>query len=146
MSDSSHTTTPPSSVSTPPGPHWSQPSHPNIQKVIHTSSEKGFGTKSYSTISVPPHGLYTTLHFSPCTLLKEGEASYATVQVGDNQHVDLGCDFLYTEHSCDPSLVRPHLSRPLLYHGPIHIHSQIDYLPPSRTSIQLTPWTRLIQE
>ena len=34
----------------------------------------------------------------------------------------------------------------LLYHGPIHIHSQIDYLPPSRTSIRLTPWTRLIQE
>lgn len=119
MSDSSYTTTPSSSVSTPPGPHWSQPSHPNIQKVIHASSEKGFGTKSYSTISVPPHGLYTTLHFPPCTLLKEGEASYATVQVGDNQHVDLGCDFLYTEHSCDPSLVRPHLSHPFFTMVPL---------------------------
>jgi hypothetical protein len=107
MSNPSTDKEPVSSLSTPQQPHWKQPSHPEIQKVIHTSSETGFGTKSYSTITIPPGGLYTTLHFPPCKLLKDDEASYATVQVGENQHVDLGCDFLYTEHSCDPSLVFP---------------------------------------
>jgi len=94
------------SLSQPSKPHWSQPSHPEIQEVVRTKTESGFGTKSYSRITVPPHGLYKTLAFPPCTLLKDGEVSYATVQVGNNKHVDLGCDFLYTEHSCDPSLVR----------------------------------------
>jgi len=83
-------------------PHWAQPSHPDIQEVLVDEAE--FGTKSISKISLPPFGYFAKLAFPPCTLADE--PTYATVQIGPDQHIHLNSDLLYINHSCEPSLVR----------------------------------------
>ncbi|TVY25153.1 hypothetical protein LHYA1_G006483 [Lachnellula hyalina] len=83
-------------------PFWSQPSHPNVQKV-QFSTEKDFTTKSFSTISLPPFGFFAKLAFPPCTLADE--ATYATVQIGREQHMNLNSDLVYINHSCVPSVI-----------------------------------------
>jgi hypothetical protein len=82
-------------------PHWSQPSHPDIQDVIVNDAE--FTTKSVSKIALPPFGLFAKLEFPPCTVA--AEPTYATVQIGRDKHLDLNSDLLYINHSCEPSLV-----------------------------------------
>jgi hypothetical protein len=82
-------------------PFWAQPSHGEIQEVRYASG--GFMTKSYSKIHVPPFGLFAKLEFPPCT--KAEEPTYATVQMGRNEHLNLNSDLLYINHGCDPSLV-----------------------------------------
>lgn len=83
-------------------PHWSQPSHPDIQEVIF-ASETEFLTKSISKVSLPPFAVYAKMSFPPCTMADE--PTYATVQCGRNAHLNLNSDMLYINHSCDPSLV-----------------------------------------
>ncbi|RFU25403.1 hypothetical protein B7463_g10943, partial [Scytalidium lignicola] len=83
-------------------PHWAQPSHGDIQEVVMTSPTE-FTTKSLSKISLPPYGLFAKLNFPPCTVASE--ATYATVQMGKDSHLDLNSDLVYINHSCDPSLI-----------------------------------------
>lgn len=83
-------------------PYWTQPSHPDIQEVI-IKNDGEFTSKSFSTIAVPPFGLYTKMTFPPCTIA-EG-ASYSTVQIGRDKHLELNSDLLYINHSCEPSMV-----------------------------------------
>lgn len=83
-------------------PHWEQPSHPAIQKVLY-GDETSFTTKSISTVALPPFAVYAKLSFPPCT--RSSEASYATVQMGRDEHLSLNSDLLYINHSCEPSLV-----------------------------------------
>jgi hypothetical protein len=83
-------------------PDWEQPSHPTIQKVLFSSPED-FTTKSISTISLPPYALYAKMAFPPCT--KAAEPTYATVQTGKNEHLNLNSDLVYINHSCEPSVV-----------------------------------------
>ncbi|KAB5586059.1 hypothetical protein GE09DRAFT_1017034 [Coniochaeta sp. 2T2.1] len=82
-------------------PTWTRPSHPNIQEVI--ISDSGFTSKSLSRISVPPFGLYAKMAFPPCT--KADSPTYATVQFGRDEHLNLNSDLLYINHSCEPSLI-----------------------------------------
>jgi hypothetical protein len=82
-------------------PHWTQPSHPEVQDVI--INEAAFTTKSYSRVTVPPFGVFAKLAFPPCT--DAYEPTYATVQTGRNTHLNLNSDLLYINHSCEPSLV-----------------------------------------
>ncbi|KAK0100774.1 hypothetical protein ONS95_007223 [Cadophora gregata] len=86
----------------PPTPYWTQPSHPSIQEVILPSNPSEFTTKSLSKITVPPFGLYAKLEFPPCT--KADKPTYATVQMGKEEHLNLNSDLVYINHSCDPSL------------------------------------------
>ena len=83
-------------------PHWEQPSHPDVQEVLDNGAE--FSTKSISKISLPPFGVFAKLDFPPCTMADE--ATYATVQIGPERHLNLNSDLLYINHSCEPSLVR----------------------------------------
>lgn len=83
-------------------PHWSQPSHPDIQEVIINDAE--FTSKSLSRVSLPPFAVFAKLAFPPCTVAEE--PTYATVQTGKDSHLNLNSDLLYINHSCDPSLVR----------------------------------------
>jgi len=83
-------------------PHWAQPSHPSIQKVI-VNNKKEFTTKSISTVTLAPYALVAKLSFPPCT--KADKPTYATVQMGWDEHLDLNSDLVYINHSCDPSLV-----------------------------------------
>lgn len=82
-------------------PHWKQPSHPDIQDV-HIS-EEGFLSKSLSKVTVAPFGLYAKLSFPPCSTADV--ATYATVQIDENKHINLNSDLLFLNHSCEPSLV-----------------------------------------
>jgi len=83
-------------------PHWTQPSHPSIQEVILPSNPSDFTTKSLSKISLPPFGLFAKLDFPPCT--KADKPTYATVQMGKEEHLNLNSDLVYINHSCEPSL------------------------------------------
>ena len=91
-------------MSGPLTPTWVQPSHPDIQEVIITNdSATSFSTKSISRVTLPPFGLFAKLDFPPCT--RADEPTYATVQMGKNEHLNLNSDLLYINHSCEPSLV-----------------------------------------
>jgi hypothetical protein len=102
-------------------PYWEQPSHPSIQKVIFASKDE-FLTKSISRIDLPPYALYAKMAFPPCSTAEK--ATYATVQMSADQHLNLNSDLVYINHSCDPSLVSappPYLlsltsASPILYH------------------------------
>ncbi|KXH49113.1 hypothetical protein CNYM01_10014 [Colletotrichum nymphaeae SA-01] len=83
-------------------PHWTQPSHPDIQDVVK-ASETEFLTKSFSKVSLPPFAVYAKMSFPPCDLADE--PTYATVQCGKAKHLNLNSDLLYINHSCEPSLV-----------------------------------------
>lgn len=83
-------------------PHWTQPSHPDIQEVVFGKGED-FSSKSLSKVTVAPLGLYAELTSPPCTFVEA--SSYATVQAGRDRHILLNSDLLYLNHSCEPSLV-----------------------------------------
>ncbi|KAH9907963.1 hypothetical protein F4778DRAFT_455409 [Xylariomycetidae sp. FL2044] len=82
-------------------PHWKQPSHPDVQEVIINEHE--FTSKSLSKVSLAPFGLYAKMDFPPCTLA--AEPTYATVQCGQDKHLNLNSDLLYINHSREPSLI-----------------------------------------
>ncbi len=84
-------------------PFWAQPSHPEIQEVI-INNEK-FTSLSFSRTHLPPYAIFAQLDFPPCTKANGG-ATYATVQMGENEHLDLNSDLVYINHSCEPSVVR----------------------------------------
>ena len=84
-------------------PTWVQPSHPDIQEVIVPVDASNFMTKSISKIDLAPYAVFAKMAFPPCTKAKE--ATYATVQMGKHEHLDLNSDLVYINHSCDPSLV-----------------------------------------
>lgn len=81
-------------------PHWTRPSHPDIQEVIENPAE--FTTKSISRIDLPPFSVFAKFDFPPCT--PASEPTYATVQTGRDTHLNLNSDLLYINHSCEPSL------------------------------------------
>lgn len=82
-------------------PYWKQPSHPDVQDVVVSGAD--FMTKSLSKVTVPPFGLFAKFEFPPCDVAEK--ATYATVQMGRDKHLNLNSDLLYINHSCEPSLV-----------------------------------------
>ncbi|KAL0941210.1 galactose-proton symport [Colletotrichum truncatum] len=83
-------------------PHWTQPSHPEIQEVVK-ASETEFLTKSFSKVALPPFAVFAKMSFPPCDMADE--PTYATVQCGKDKHLNLNSDLLYINHSCEPSLI-----------------------------------------
>ncbi|CCF40491.1 hypothetical protein CH063_11049 [Colletotrichum higginsianum] len=77
-------------------PHWTQPSHPDVQEVVK-ASETEFLTKSFSKVSLPPFAVFAKMSFPPCDLADE--PTYATVQCGKDKHLNLNSDLLYINHS-----------------------------------------------
>ena len=67
------------------------------------SDPSQFTTKSLSKVSLAPYAVFAKLAFPPCS--RAEEPTYATVQMGKNQHLNLNSDLIYINHSCDPSLV-----------------------------------------
>ncbi|KAH8601047.1 hypothetical protein B0O99DRAFT_610180 [Bisporella sp. PMI_857] len=84
-------------------PTWKQPSHPEIQKVLFAKNPHDYMTKSISKISLEPFAIYAKFEFPPCT--EASEATYATVQTGKDEHLNLNSDLVYINHSCEPSLI-----------------------------------------
>jgi len=79
-------------------PHWHQPSHPGLISVKQ-------GTGSFSSHSTSLQNLAAGSLFTKLDTTTPSSAAYSTVQVGPDAHVELNSDLLYTNHSCDPSLV-----------------------------------------
>ena len=82
-------------------PNWPQPSHSKLLEVVHGSSLDSFTSYSRSNISAPAGSVIATLASPPLSLSNK---AYSTVQISRTQHIELNCDFLYLNHSCDPSL------------------------------------------
>lgn len=93
---------------TPVKPHWTQPSHPDIQQVI--VNEAAFSSKSLSRVSLTPGAIYAKLDFPPCSIAPG--PSYASVQMGRDGHLLLNSDLMYINHSCEPSVVSQLLPDP----------------------------------
>jgi hypothetical protein len=83
-------------------PHWKQPSHPDVLTVNFTSATE-FTSSATSNVKLAPFEVLAKFEFPPCT--KADEATYATVQYGKNEHLNLNSDLVYCNHSCEPSLV-----------------------------------------
>lgn len=82
-------------------PHWVQPSHPDRLEIIANAA--AFTSKSVALADFPPFAVFSKLSFPPCT--PADSATYATVQMGVDSHLNLNSDLLYINHSCEPSLV-----------------------------------------
>jgi hypothetical protein len=80
-------------------PNWTQPSHPHVLEVIDLPG--AFASLTRSLVALPPGALLARISMPPLTFTKK---AYSTVQVSRNQHVELNCDFLFTNHSCEPSV------------------------------------------
>jgi len=80
-------------------PSWTQPSHPDLVQVIDAPGS--FAAFSRSLVSLPPGALLARIDMPP---LAFADKAYSTVQVSRTQHIDLNCDFLFTNHSCEPSV------------------------------------------
>jgi hypothetical protein len=80
-------------------PQWVRPSHPHLLEVI---DEPGaFASLSRSLVARPPGALLARIAMPPLTVATK---AYSTVQVSRTQHVELNCDFLFANHSCEPSV------------------------------------------
>jgi len=67
------------------------------------SDPSQFTTKSLSNVNLAPYAVFAKLAFPPCT--RAEKPTYATVQMGRNEHLNLNSDLVYINHSCDPSLI-----------------------------------------
>ncbi|EXJ68839.1 uncharacterized protein A1O5_07771 [Cladophialophora psammophila CBS 110553] len=77
-----------------------QPTHPSVINVVYRPGD--FSSYSVSTTSLPPGALMARLTSPPLTFTDKKR--WSSVQVSENKHVELNCDFLYINHSCEPSL------------------------------------------
>jgi len=80
---------------------WIHPSHPEVQ-TVHINP-KDFASSSTSRVNLAPFEVFAKLDFPPCTTADK--ATYATVQMGVNAHMNLNSDLVYINHSCEPSLI-----------------------------------------
>jgi hypothetical protein len=76
------------------------PTHPSAIKVIRQPGS--FASYSISTTTLPPGSLLARLASPPLTLTTTKR--YSSVQVSATSHIELNCDFLYVNHSCNPSV------------------------------------------
>ncbi|KAK4937929.1 hypothetical protein LTR10_021570 [Elasticomyces elasticus] len=74
--------------------------HPSVIKVVRRPGD--FSSYSVSTTSLPPGALMARLTSPPLTFADRKR--WSSVQVSENKHIELNCDFLYINHSCEPSL------------------------------------------
>ncbi|KAF2842887.1 hypothetical protein M501DRAFT_993662 [Patellaria atrata CBS 101060] len=80
-------------------PPWVQP---DLSKLLTVEkSTEAFGSRSTSRVSLPPGALFARI----TTVTIASDKAWSSVQAGPNLHLDLNSDLLYTNHSCDPSLV-----------------------------------------
>jgi hypothetical protein len=76
-----------------------RPSHPDLIEIHRGSGS--FSSYSTSLVDLNAGSLFTRI--TSATLVSA--AAYSTVQTGKDSHVELNSDLLYTNHSCDPSLI-----------------------------------------
>jgi len=78
-------------------PHWPQPSHPDLIKVIQRP--KAFTSGASSLVALPAGSLFTRLETAT-----PAPKAYSSVQISRDEHIELNSDLIYCNHSCAPSL------------------------------------------
>ncbi|KAI4187254.1 MAG: hypothetical protein L6R41_002928 [Letrouitia leprolyta] len=79
-------------------PPWVAPHTPSLLRV--DKGEVQFSSSATSKVSLPAGALFariTTATYTP-------HQTYSSVQVGQDEHVDLNSDLVFINHSCQPSL------------------------------------------
>lgn len=70
-----------------------------IVKVVH--GEGNYSSKLVSLVDLGPGALLANIEGSK----QASQRNYTTVQVSEDQDIDLNSDLVYCNHSCDPSVV-----------------------------------------
>jgi hypothetical protein len=78
-------------------PHWPQPSHPDLIKVI--LRPEAFTSSASSLVALPAGSLFTRLETAT-----PAPKAYSSVQISRDEHIELNSDLIYCNHSCAPSL------------------------------------------
>ncbi|KAH0562455.1 hypothetical protein GP486_002858 [Trichoglossum hirsutum] len=78
-------------------PHWAQPSHPALIKVV--LRPKAFTSGAVSLVTLPAGSLFSRIESA--TLASK---AYSSVQISREEHIELNSDLIYCNHSCEPSL------------------------------------------
>ncbi|EXJ92755.1 hypothetical protein A1O3_01307 [Capronia epimyces CBS 606.96] len=81
-------------------PETQSPTHPSVIRVVRQPGS--FASYSISTTTLPAGALVARLTSPPLTFAPAKR--WSSVQVSETQHIELNCDFLYVNHSCEPSL------------------------------------------
>lgn len=81
-------------------PHWRQPSHPQLLRVVQSPNPDSYSSSAVSLVSLPAGSVFTAI----TAHTRAPHATYSTVQVGRNAHIELNSDLVYCNHSCAPSL------------------------------------------
>ena len=100
MSPSATTTTPPPSgkTATHEIPAWVKPDLTRLLRVEHLEGD--FASRSVSLVSLPADAVFARItNPTPAT------CAYTSVQASRNLHIELNCDLVYINHSCQPTLV-----------------------------------------
>jgi hypothetical protein len=63
-------------------------------------SDKAFGSRAVSLVDLPAGTLFARI-----TTATPGTKAYSSVQISENDHIELNSDLLYCNHSCAPSLI-----------------------------------------
>lgn len=70
-----------------------------IAKVVH--EEGDFASKLISRVDLGPGSVFAKIEGSK----RASERNYTTVQVSEDQDIDLNSDLVYINHSCDPNVI-----------------------------------------
>ncbi|KIW17012.1 hypothetical protein PV08_04203 [Exophiala spinifera] len=74
-----------------------------LSSVMRVNQREGFHTSySSSLVSLGPGALFARTTCPPMTLTSK--ARWSSVQVSENQHIELNTDLVFINHSCEPSL------------------------------------------
>jgi hypothetical protein len=79
-------------------PAWVKP---DLTRLLRVEKNPGvFASRSVSLVSLPPGAVFARIsNPTPATV------AYSSVQAGKDLHIELNCDLVYANHSCQPSLV-----------------------------------------
>ena len=70
-----------------------------LVQVQHGDGE--FSSKLVSLVALSPGAILTKIESAVPT----SQRAYSSVQVSENEDIELNCDLVYCNHSCDPSVI-----------------------------------------
>ena len=71
-----------------------------LADLVKVADSNGF-RRLYSLVSLPPNALLTAID----GVTPADTAVWTSVQTSETTHIELNSDLVYTNHSCDPSVV-----------------------------------------
>jgi hypothetical protein len=74
---------------------------PDLASRLHVErSEKAFGSRAVSLVDLPAGALFARI-----STATPGTKAYSSVQISENDHIELNSELVYCNHSCAPSLI-----------------------------------------